>query len=66
MDITVHEVTDKELGKKGQHKGNFIREIHRARGNDMGGTKVDDEFLKYLESVFGNYSIVLVPLYSTI
>ena len=63
MDITVHEVTDRDLDTKGKEKVNFIKEIHKARGNDMGGTKVDDEFLKYLESLFGKYSIeFLAPI----
>lgn len=43
VDITVH-----EIGEHGQ-----LLEKHRASGGDWGGTRVDKEFFKFLEKVFG-------------
>lgn len=43
MDVTAHEVDDND----------DVREIYHATGGDYGGTKVDKEFQKLLENVFG-------------
>lgn len=43
MDVTAHEVDDND----------DVREIYHATGGDYGGTKVDEEFQKLLEKVFG-------------
>ncbi|XP_060563863.1 heat shock 70 kDa protein 12A-like [Ruditapes philippinarum] len=42
-DISVHEVL----------KSRNLREIQRARGDALGGMMVDQEFLKFLEEIFG-------------
>ena len=43
MDVTVHEVDDND----------DVKEIYHATGGAFGGTKVDKEFQKLLEKVFG-------------
>ncbi|XP_033726267.1 heat shock 70 kDa protein 12A-like [Pecten maximus] len=43
IDITVHEVV----------KGGLLKEIHAANGGDWGGTKIDDAFEDFVETVVG-------------
>ncbi|OWF47860.1 Heat shock 70 kDa protein 12B [Mizuhopecten yessoensis] len=43
IDITVHEVL----------KGGFLKEIYAANGGDWGGTKVDEAFEEFMESIVG-------------
>uniref|UniRef100_A0A087Y532 Heat shock protein family A (Hsp70) member 12A.2 n=1 Tax=Poecilia formosa TaxID=48698 RepID=A0A087Y532_POEFO len=42
IDITVHEVLE----------GGFLKELHKASGNDMGGQNVDRKFKEFLRDTF--------------
>ncbi|XP_014860866.1 PREDICTED: heat shock 70 kDa protein 12A-like, partial [Poecilia mexicana] len=42
IDITVHEVLE----------GGFLKELHKASGNDMGGQTVDRKFREFLRDIF--------------
>ncbi|XP_014835715.1 PREDICTED: heat shock 70 kDa protein 12A-like, partial [Poecilia mexicana] len=42
IDITVHEVLE----------GGFLKELHKASGNDMGGQTVDRTFREFLREIF--------------
>ena len=47
-------MTDKEIeSKQSSITTHYIKEIAKASGNNMGGTKVDQVFLKYLKSIVG-------------
>lgn len=55
VDITVHELSDRN--------GNgTLRELHKATGGPWGSVRVDNEFVKLLEEIFGVEFIVQFKL----
>lgn len=47
VDITAHE----------RNKNNELKELYKASGGALGGTKVDEKFTKYLSTLFSNENI---------